>query len=119
MPTYDLLTASEIGPGVRYQRSWLADGCGSGWLPANYNPSIPRAKSPAARATTPAFKPPPLLDNMTLKLPADRLEDRRQLLGQLDRLSREVDAFADQEALDKYRLQAYDVLRTGVARRST
>jgi len=114
MPTYNLLTAPEIAQEFRYQRSWLADGTVSGRLAANYQPFHPEGEIAGGKGDTPVFRPPPLLDNMQLKLPAEQLDNRRELLGQLDRISRQVDAFGGLESVDKLRQQAYEVLRSGI-----
>ncbi len=114
MPTYNLLTAPEIAQEFRYQKSWLADGTVAGRLPASCNPFHPGGEISGGKGNTPVFRPPPLLDNMQLKLPAEQLDNRRELLGQLDRLSRQVEAFGDLESVDKLRQQAYEVLRSGI-----
>jgi hypothetical protein len=51
---------------------------------------------------------------MRLKLPLDRLEDRRRLLGALDGAGAALDA-AEREGLDGRRAQAFRVLLGGVA----
>src|SRR5207248_2967721 len=84
MPTHVLLTAPEIAQEFRYQKSWLADGATAGRLGGNYGPFHPDGEITGGKGDTPNYKPPPLLDNMQLKLPADHLDDRRLLLGQLD-----------------------------------
>jgi uncharacterized protein (DUF1501 family) len=49
--------------------------------------------------------------NMTLQgLSLDQLQDRRKLLGSLDKLHREVDAAEQVEALDRFTAGAFDVL---------
>jgi len=62
-------------------------------------------------------------DNMELRVPRGRLDDRRALLGGLDRLRRRLDADADPDAyadaggatasLDRYQAQAFDILTRG------
>lgn len=49
-------------------------------------------------------------ENMTLKLPEERMEDRRKLLGELDRLNRQVDSSGFVAGLDKFKQQAYDLV---------
>ncbi len=53
--------------------------------------------------------------NMRLELPADRFDDRSQLLASLDRLRREVDLSGAMEGLDRYRQQAFEMVLRGVA----
>jgi uncharacterized protein (DUF1501 family) len=52
----------------------------------------------------------PLLDDMTLKLSRERLDDRRSLLRALDRLDRAVDATGLARGMDGFQQQAVDVL---------
>jgi Protein of unknown function (DUF1501) len=116
MPTYTLLTAPEIAQEFRYQKNWLADGATAGRWPTDYGPFHPDGEITGGKdekgQTGKGLSP--LFDDMRVKLPADRLDDRRSLLTQLDNLCRLVDGFADQGAIDKFRLQAHDVIRGGV-----
>ncbi len=115
LPRHVMLTAPEIAQEFRYQKSWMADGAGAGRLPSNFNPFHPDGAISGGKGGTPDFQPPPLLENMRLRLSASRLEDRRALLDQMDRLSRSVDALGELGHVDRFRRQAYDVLRNGVA----
>src|SRR5262249_46082914 len=56
-----------------------------------------------------------LLQNMQLKIPRDRLDDRRQLLTQLDAIKRQIDVSGDMDVVDKMQEQAIDVVLRGVA----
>jgi uncharacterized protein (DUF1501 family) len=56
-----------------------------------------------------------LKQNMELKIPAGRFEDRRILLTQLDRIRRSVDADDSVGGVDTYQRQAFDVIARGVA----
>ena len=56
-----------------------------------------------------------VLDNMTLKIPGDRFNDRRQLLQQFDSLRTRVDRLPEMEGLDAIREQAYGILNRGIA----
>ncbi len=53
--------------------------------------------------------------DMTLAIPRDRLDDRRELLARLDRLRREADTNGTLEGVDRFREQAYSVLLGSVA----
>jgi hypothetical protein len=57
-----------------------------------------------------------LLTNMQLSLPAQRLNDRRGLLGRLDTLRRDLDARGTMDSLDTYGQQAVDVVLGGAAK---
>ncbi len=55
-----------------------------------------------------------LQEDMQLTLPRERLDGRRALLGQLDRLKRRLDA-GGAAGLDRYHEQAYNIIVGGVA----
>ncbi len=53
--------------------------------------------------------------DMSLTLPRSRLDDRRSLLAQLDRLRRSVDHNNQLEGADRFQMQAFDTLMGGVS----
>lgn len=55
-----------------------------------------------------------LLRNLALKLPREHLNDRRNLLQQVDSLRRRLDRNHEFESVDAFQHQAYDVLLKGV-----
>jgi uncharacterized protein (DUF1501 family) len=56
-----------------------------------------------------------LKQNMELRLSADRFDDRRQLLGLLDRVRRTAESQGLLEGVDRYQQQAFEVILRGVA----
>jgi len=56
-----------------------------------------------------------ILNNMKLNLPQGRMDDRQSLLGQLDKIKRNVDASGRLEGADRFQEQAYDVIIGGVS----
>jgi hypothetical protein len=96
LPTTALLTAPEIGRFANPKKRIVA-GSQPGDLGAPYAPFNPDGDGPA-------------LDNMRLNMPADRLGDRRALLGQLDQLKRQMDASGSLAGIDRFRVQAYDLI---------
>lgn len=56
-----------------------------------------------------------LRESLTLELPLDRLDDRRQLLSGLDRIHRSLDAEAALHSIDTLRERAFDTVLGGVA----
>ncbi|MBL8796522.1 MAG: DUF1501 domain-containing protein [Planctomycetia bacterium] len=56
-----------------------------------------------------------LQQNMQLRIPRDRLDDRRQLLAGLDNLKRELDTSGTMDAMHRYQGQAIDLVLRGVA----
>jgi uncharacterized protein (DUF1501 family) len=55
-------------------------------------------------------------DNLTLKLPRERFEDRRHLLESLDTLNREVDQSGTLEGADRFEQQAFNTVLGNVAK---
>ena len=75
----------------------------SGEVGAAYVPFVPSGNGPA-------------MENMKLKLPQGRLDDRRALLASLDGFKRQLDAGGAMESIDKFNRQAYDVLLGSVTK---
>jgi hypothetical protein len=80
---------------------------------------LPTLTSPGALgAQYAAFDPSgtgEIQQNMTLRMPAERLADRRSLLAQLDSLRRDVDTTGVLAGVDRFQQQAFDVISRGVA----
>ena len=68
-----------------------------GEVGAAYKPFVPSGQSV-------------LMDNMKLKLPQSRVDDRRQLLSQLDNFKRQLDDSGTMAGIDRFNRQAYDVI---------
>jgi len=102
MPSYSVLVTKEIdGPGMRQQARFLK-GSRPGTLGPAYAPFDPLGEGP-------------LRSNMTLKMPAKRMDDRLALCRQLDRLRGEIDRSGVMDSVDRFRRQAYDVIHGSVA----
>jgi hypothetical protein len=101
LPTYSLLTAPETDSQYRSERSRVETGSNPGTLGASYTPFDPTG----AKA----------LDNMRLRLPLERLADRRQLRESLDSLRREIDASGSMASLDRFEQQAVDLVTRGAS----
>jgi Protein of unknown function (DUF1501) len=56
-----------------------------------------------------------LQENMQLRMDRDRLDDRRQLLAQLDGIKRQVDTSGILDSMDRIKSQAFDVILRGAA----
>ena len=54
-----------------------------------------------------------LQQNMRLSLSKDRLTDRQELLGELNRLNRQIESAGEQKMIDHLQKQAYQVLLSG------
>ncbi len=77
------------------------------YIPAGGVGSSYEAFLPAGGAT--------LLKNLHMQLPREQFDNRRQLLGALDSLSRKLEKTNELKSLDAFQQQAYDVLLKGVA----
>ena len=85
-------------------------GTDAAYLGAKYRPF----ETMADPASDGAFNVPNL--NVPDAISADRIDDRRTLLGNLDQLRRDVDASGQVESIDKFNQQAWDLLTSGRAR---
>ncbi|HTK73988.1 MAG TPA: DUF1501 domain-containing protein [Gemmataceae bacterium] len=103
LPTYAVLTAPHKDPQYTRELQRVVVGSRAGSLGATYEPFIPTAAGPA-------------LANMQLRVPADRLADRRALLKQLDGLKRGLDARDTTQGYDQFEQQAVDLLTSGVGK---
>ncbi|HEY7315797.1 MAG TPA: DUF1501 domain-containing protein [Gemmataceae bacterium] len=56
-----------------------------------------------------------LQQNMRLNMDRDRLDDRRQLLGRIDGIKRQIDASGTMDAMDRIQSQAFDIVLRGAA----
>jgi len=56
-----------------------------------------------------------LQQNMRLNMDRDRLDDRRQLLSQLDGIKREIDTSGAMDGMDRLQSQAFEVVLRGAA----
>jgi hypothetical protein len=56
-----------------------------------------------------------ITDNMKLRIPQGRLEDRRTLLAGLDQLKRDVDASGVLRGADQFQQQAFEVILGGIS----
>src|SRR5213078_2275908 len=76
--------------------------------------ALPTLTSPGeAGPTCAAFDPSggeQLKKNFQLKIPAERLEDRRRLLAGLDGVRRQVDSTGLMDGLDRFQQQAFDAI---------
>jgi hypothetical protein len=102
MPSNAALYPNFVDPTTRPASQNFGRFESSGLLGSVYAPFVPGAGGNAQK-------------DMTLAIPRDRLDDRRELLARLDRLRREADASGTLEGVDRFREQAYSVLLGSVA----
>jgi uncharacterized protein (DUF1501 family) len=102
MPTYALLTAPHKDGQYSREMQRVAKGSRPGTLGPTYGPFTPSGSDAAA--------------NLQLRLPADRLEDRRALLKQLDELKRGIDSRDTAQGFEQFEQQAVDLLTGGASK---
>ena len=106
MPSNALVLPEAIRPGLKLRNNFEAQ-------------ALPGLTSPGQLGTVyGAFNPAGgsvLQQNLELRVPRGRFEDRRSLLRQLDRIRRDVDSSGLLQATDRYQQQAFDVINRGIA----
>src|SRR5262249_60533229 len=103
LPTYDLLTAPHKDDQYSRELNRVVVGSRPGPLGPAYAPFVPSGGGPATA-------------NLRLNLPADRLEDRRDLLRRLDGLKRGLDDRDAAAGYDQFERQAVDPLTARAAK---
>jgi uncharacterized protein (DUF1501 family) len=106
MPNNVLVVPEAVQRGLRLQGNFetgaLPTLTAPGDLGASYRAFDPSGASEVQR-------------NMELRIPMDRLNDRRFLLSEFDVLRREADSQDTQAGTDRFQQQAFDVISRGVA----
>jgi hypothetical protein len=102
MPTNVALFPRSVDPERQPRQKQFGDFGATGSLGAAFTPFIPGSGGD-------------MQSNMELKLPRQRIDDRRSLLTGLDRIRREADKTALQDGLDRFRQQAFDTILGGAA----
>lgn len=99
LPTYCLLTSDEIDGQYLMERGRIAAGSHPGELGLAYAPFDPAGGGK-------------LLENLTLAIAPERLEDRKTLLSQLDRAKRAIDG-GGHAGLGRFEQQALEMIVRG------
>lgn len=97
MPNHVHLYADEVDGQYSNEKGRMLKADGSGTLGAAYTPFYPAGSGQVNQ-------------NMQLRLPMDRLDDRRRLRRELDRLTEQSDASGAMDGLDKFEQQAFDLI---------
>jgi uncharacterized protein (DUF1501 family) len=100
LPTYAVLPSPHKDNQYANEMKRVLVGSRAGSLGAAYEPFVPTGGGTA-------------LSNLTLRLPAERLEDRRDLLKQLDGLKRGLDERDTAGSHDQFERQALELLTHG------
>ena len=97
LPNHIYLSEDEIDPQFLKEKRRLLEAIGAGTLGAAYTPFQVGGNGQ-------------LNQDMQLKIPRTRLDDRRALRRSLDRLARKLDANGAVASLDKFQQQAFDLV---------
>src|SRR5262245_59045575 len=100
LPTYCLLSSDEVDNQYIMERGRIAAGSHPGDLGLAYAPFDPTGGGQ-------------LLNNLNLAVSPDRLDDRKSLLNKLDNVKRSIDASGNLQGLDRFELQALDMIVRG------
>ena len=103
MPTYALLTHAHVDPQYNREMQRVVVGSRPGSFGPAFGPFNPSGGGAA-------------IENMMLNIEADRLNDRRTLLQNLDRARRGADRSAAQEGVNSFDQQAADLLLGGAGK---
>jgi hypothetical protein len=106
MPTNVLVLPEAVREGLKLDRNFETD-------------ALPTLTSAGELGTSyAAFNPSgggDLQRNMQLRIPPERLTDRRELLADLDRLRRRLDETGAVDGTDRFQQQAFEVILRGIA----
>jgi hypothetical protein len=102
MPTNVALFPQAVDPGCGPAQMGFGNWSSTGFVGSSYAPFVPGGQGN-------------LLSNMQLRIPRDRLDDRRELLTQLDAVKNHIDRTGALESVDRFQEQAFDVILRGVA----
>jgi len=105
MPTSINLIEQETDPEYQQDQQRMTSSNAPGTLGPGFAPFNPSGEGQ-------------LNQDMRLGIPLERLESRRQMLAELDRLNRAVDATGEINAMDRYEQQAVDLLLGGAVRKA-
>ncbi|MCY2967163.1 MAG: DUF1501 domain-containing protein, partial [Planctomycetota bacterium] len=97
MPTHVHLAADEVDPQYSNEKQRMLSADGPGTLGPAYAPFRPEGKGE-------------LNGSLELRIPLERLDDRRSLRLSLDRLKRDTDARGIIAGLDKFEQQAFELI---------
>jgi len=100
LPTYSVLTAPEVDPQYRNERDRIHRSSSAGTLGPAWSAFDPSSGSP-------------VLQNLQMQLPRERMNDRHALLQSLDRVRRDADSSGAMSALDAFGQQALDMVLRG------
>lgn len=128
LPTNVFIGEQEVDGQYNNERGRALRGSAPGILGPSYAPFIHETAEASAKkekekknrgkdrgASTKSPARDSLATNMRLNMPAERFEDRRQLLSSLDRLRRDIDATRQVEGVDRFNEQAAQLVLGGAA----
>ncbi|MCA9221152.1 MAG: DUF1501 domain-containing protein [Pirellulaceae bacterium] len=116
LPTFTVVTSPEVDGQYRNEQGRLLKGSQPGSLGLSYAPFHHTGEDDdAGSRRSRGNKGGSLAADMQLSLPADRFDDRRSLLRELDNLNRQIDARGGLAGVDKLNEQAANLVLGGAA----
>jgi uncharacterized protein (DUF1501 family) len=116
-PAHGSVIAKKLGP-IGSVPSYVClpkmhPSCGSAYLGANYSPFVIDSDPSAPNFQVPDLVPPPTIV-------ADRLDDRRQLLAQVDRFQKSAESRANKQAqaVETFQVKAFDLMTSRDAKKA-
>ena len=106
IPTNILLLPEAVQEGLKLDKNFETDALPTLTNPGELGPSYAPFNPSGASE---------LQENMRLRISAERLVDRRGLLGDLDQLRRRLDQTRVVEGVDRFQQQAFEVIVRGIA----
>jgi hypothetical protein len=102
MPVNAALFPQAVNPQAQPMQTGFGRFTDAGALGAAYSPFLPGGEGP-------------FQESLKLTLPRERLDDRRKLRQEFDRIRRTVDVRGEAEGLDKFQEQALDTILRGIS----
>ena len=127
MPTHALIPPTtrhlDVKAGFAGAYESVVEGCQPAWLGPAYVPfqtkvEMAEGKPRSKKKNSDDEEINPFLDNLERRLPDLQIDSRLDLLHQLDRLDRNIDAYGMMEAQDAFTQQAVELIRGGAVRQA-
>jgi uncharacterized protein (DUF1501 family) len=115
LPTYSLLTHTEIDGQYSKELGRVLAGSapgklGAAYAPFRYNEGGSNSSKKSRKKKSSKKGNSSIAEDMKLNIASNRLDDRRGLLRSLDRMKSDIDTAGNMDAMDEYQMQAYGLI---------